>query len=230
MNLEKLLAYQDEDRKIWELENQLRNGAEKKKIDENAKENKRAKEELTSKSRRTEDLFAMLTRLNNEAKTLAAELNDIVETVEDFEELREIDLYEKKINQITKLIEANEREIKALSRELNDIEGSYQLVLKKIVHSANEHKKYSLIYNEKKAELSVQAKQHMVNRNKHAEAIDKTVLAAYARIRANKMPVVVPLSNKSCFCGMELDMSALAKIDKDGYAECPNCSRIVYKK
>lgn len=230
MNLEKLLAYQEEDRKVWVLENKLRSSEEMKKMDENAKENARAKEELLSSSRRTDDLFHTVIRFNDEIKKIAAEIGDIVDTVDDFEELREIDLYEKKVNQLTKLIEANEREIRNITRELDEIEKNYKNLLKLALHTQNEYKKYKDSYDAKKKELSVEAKQCITSREKLAVEIDPNVLAQYKAIRSAKMPVVVPLNGKSCFCGMELDMSALAKLDSEGIAHCPNCSRIVYKK
>lgn len=230
MNLEKLLAYQEEDRKVWTLENKLRSSEEMKKMDENAKENVRAKEELASNSRRTEDLFHTVIRFNEEIKKLASEISDIVETVDDFEELREIDLYEKKVNQLSKLIEANEREIRNITRELDEIEKNYKNLLKLALHTQNEYKKYKDSYDAKRKALSAEAKICIAAREKLTGEVDPEFLARYKTIRASKMPVIVPLNGKSCFCGMELDMSALAKLDSEGIANCPNCSRIVYKK
>jgi predicted nucleic acid-binding Zn-ribbon protein len=63
------------------------------------------------------------------------------------------------------------------------------------------------------------------------KAADGELLAKYKALRADKkMPAAVPLIGKSCGgCSVEMSLAVLDRIKSDGWVECDNCRRIIYK-
>lgn len=232
MNLNDLLEYQNVDNELYKLEMQVKTSKEAKEIANYSKIRKKSMDDYHKNIRDIEDALTHIERYNKSYNKTNSEIDELIDVLGDFQELKEIDKYEKQIAQQQKDLTSIEKELYKLSSIIDDCE--------KICRQAIEtFAKCNKLITERKQTVDTMMtsmKDDVANiklRMKSlAMQIPPEVLLKYNNARkTNRLPIVVPLNGSSCNgCGIDLPSSETGKIKVDSIIECPNCGRLIYKK
>ncbi|MDE6549908.1 MAG: hypothetical protein K2M44_00165 [Clostridia bacterium] len=232
MEFSKLLEYQEIDRDVIKLENKLRSSEEAKKLQSYMDQYKKTQDNLIRINNGAQTGTDKIDKLNDKFNSLVSELEELDGAVEEVDELKETEFYEKRINELSEMLDALERDIAAAARELDVLstQGNSELILLQKYQAAI--KKVSDDYARVKADIQKEAGGKLAKLKTLEKDIDADIMAMYKRVRGNKKtPVLVPFrDNVLCGgCGMEMSVNEVGKINSAGLCECPNCGRIVYK-
>lgn len=234
MGIEKILEYQELDKKLYALENDFRKSKEV--------------EELNNLQTKYKENRAFLTKLAKEAKDLMAGFGKCVAKLDEvnlsegaiakesaavFETEQELDAYDKALAKYQDGINAVERETNRLIKRLNDIKAETQSGKKQSAAISAKFKQVKDVHDRIQKEVQNVALPIMKELKALREQIDEKTMQKYLALRnERKMPAFVPYLNKNCFaCGMEISVEVDKYLKNPGdYTECPNCRRIVFLK
>lgn len=234
MNLQKLLDYQEVDKKMYALEMQITNSDENKNLKSLLNTKKECSEEIVKGGKEIEACNAAIAKYKKRYDEMNYEIEELIDVLDSFEEPREIDLYEKKLAMQQKELESIEREISKIARSLDGIEANCKATIAKVIKCNQLIKDNKDSLEKKKAAMMNEVKEVRAQLAAFAKEIPPAVYEKYVVIRKrNKMPVVVPYNKegKACGgCGMDIDYNMMSKLETEKVIECPNCSRLIYYK
>lgn len=232
-NLQAILEYQEIDRKLFKLENELAESEERKKYVKLQKFLKTAPEKLDS-------LDAKANSLKAEAESLSKKAEQVEGMLGDFEHLEElvnggadIAFYKKKAQSIVEQLRKLKAEIGALSGSIKETDAEYQKLKKQVIAAQKQYAEAAEAYKQVKGAREAERKEIETALTKAAEAVKKTngeLLTRYLTKRKEKLfPVVGALNQGRCpFCSMEPPIAAKSKLPAG--IECDNCHRIVFSE
>lgn len=232
MDLTKMLEYQDLDKEVFRLENELMNSAERKNANALQIKYKQTQEAIVRLNTQAEVVIGGVEKLQAKYDKLNAELSELGDAAETVDDLKEIDFYEKRLGDIVSAMEALEKEITNAVRELNGIYAQGTGETKLLQGVAAKYQEALKAYDTRKKQVQAEAAEYMMKMRALESELPAKILEVYKRIRGNKkMPVLVKLigENTCGGCGMELSITEVGKLDSNGICECPNCGRVVYK-
>ncbi len=234
MDLQKILAYQDIDKKVYACEIELKQSKPAQEYAKAMSVYKAKTEEMMKSIRDADEIAIIVERYKQTYKTIFEEMNGLNEVFSSFEELKEIDKYEKKIAQFQKELLNIERELTRLAKKMDEcIEVSKKSLddLKKLEDIIKIRK---VDMQKIKVAIEEKAKDFLVELKKLQAEIPPNVIAKYNEIRKNKkMPVLVACSDnyKSCLgCGMDISSDLSIKLQNNQIVECPNCGRLIFNQ
>lgn len=234
MDLQKILEYQDIDKKVYACEMELKQSKAAQDYAKAMSVYKSRIEDMMKSIRDADEIAVLVDRYKQTYKSIFEEMNGLNEVYESFEELKEIDRYEKKIAQFQKELLNIERELTRLSKKMDEcIEVSKKSLddLKKLEDIIKVRK---IEMQKIKTSIEEKAKTYLVELKKLQAEIPANIVTKYTEIRKNKkMPVLVPCSDnfKSCQgCGMDISQDLTIKLQNKQIVECPNCGRLIYNK
>lgn len=231
MNLEKILEYQRVDKQIYAMEVELKNTKAAKDYAKAMGLRKACADDLMKSLREAEEIAVLVDRFRQTYQKINEEMNGLDDVLDSFEELKEIDRYEKKIAQYQKELLNVEHELTKLTKKMDDCikisKDSYIKVAKceEIIKIAKTEMQ--------KIKHGMQEKVNVFMRqlNELKADIPEEIIVKYNAIRKNKMPVLVPCSDKftACQgCGMDIPNNLSSELANKGIVECPNCGRLIY--
>ena len=231
--LQAILQYQEIDRKLFKLENELAESEERKKYVKLQKFLKVAPEKLDS-------LDAKATSLKSEADALAKKYEQIEAMLGDFENLDEllsggadVSFYKKKAQSVFDQLRKIKAELNALADNIKETDGEYKKLKKQVIAAQKQYAEASEAYKAVKGARENERKEIETELAKAAEAVKKSngeMLARYLTKRKEKIfPVVGALYQGRCpFCSMEPPIAAKSKLP--GGIECDHCHRIIFSE
>ena len=232
-NIQAILQYQEIDRKLYKLENELADSEERKKYVKLQKFLKVAPEKLDS-------LDAKATTLKTEADVLVKKYEQIETTLNDFENLDEllsggadVSFYKKKAQSVFEQLRKIKAELNALSDAIKETDAEYKKLKKQVISAQKQYAEAAEAYKVVKGAKDGERKEIEAELAKIAEELKKSdgeMLARYLTKRKEKIfPVVGALYQGRCpFCSMEPPIAAQSKLAQG--IECDHCRRIIFSE
>jgi predicted nucleic acid-binding Zn-ribbon protein len=230
MNLEKILAYQEQDLALRSLEMQIEKSKDYA-IAEKAKENFL---KLGNIAKQTEKVAS---DLYNRYIKLESYINGVNSKFEELEKALVMDLSEKNLERVEEQIKKLQSNLSALEKELTRLPKNIDETLKKNEDARKEGANMRHVFNEAKQrfdklkeDLAPKIQEHKQKLAELAKGIDKELFAKYQALRKDKvLPAIVKAVDGNCGgCGMQLSAAAVTKLKEKGAIECESCRRIIY--
>ena len=228
--LQAILKYQEIDRKLFKLENELAESEERKRYAKLRKFLKTAPEKLDALEEKAQTLTA-------QAQALTKKYEQVYEALADFDTLDElieggadVSFYKKKAQSVVDSLKKIKADLIALQNSVKETAEEYQKLKKQVISAQKQYaeaeESYKAVENSKKDE-----KDAIVKELAEAEkAVNADILARYKVKRKEKLfPIVGELYSGRCpFCSMEPPL--IAKSNLAGGIECDHCHRIIFEK
>ena len=230
--IEQLLKYQAVDSKLLNIEREAANSEEWKNYSQ-------AKSYLTKAPEKLEAMDAKAIELKSALSKLEKKYDEIVETLNDFENVDElveggadISFYKKNVSQISDKLKSIKSEIAALSKTIKDADAEYQTFKKKTQTIEKQYEEYSEAYKAYRNTKLVEMEEVKKELNALAKEIAPEVLKRYETKRSERIfPIICAVQNNRCSkCGMELSIVGKEKLASGAALECENCHRFLYKE
>ncbi|MEG1646608.1 MAG: hypothetical protein RR374_04505 [Clostridia bacterium] len=231
MSLEALLTYQEKDRELYILENELKNSEQAKNYSKYSTMGKNSKDNIQIIDNHIEDIYRTVEKFIENLDISKKEFIDISKNVKAIDDTKEIAFYEKKLADLKARIENLEKEINKKMAELKAYKKDAENEINTINKCLKEVKVNKEAYDTLKAELLPKVKPIQIELEKLKQDINETEFTNYIEHRKKKLPVLVPMRDGSCGgCGVDLSVDFNNKIKDKEYAECPHCGRLIYTK
>lgn len=230
MDLKNILAYQAEDKKLFDLENELSNDSNKQKC---VQLNQTAKASQLKSSQLEEQASLILKEMNDLNKTLEASQKKGEQILAlNLEKLSKEELDENLVmkDKVAQNLTVLDKRLTKLAENINAILAEFNRTIKSYNVAKEEYQKFKTAYDKKAAELEPK----IAELKKQLEGIKKTVepklMQTYLAKRNDRIfPVLVKLEGNTCGrCRMELSASAINKLKQEGTLVCEHCRRIIY--
>ena len=232
-NLQTILQYQEVDKKLFKLESELAESAERKAYVKLQKFLKVAPEKLDA-------LDAKAAALKSEANALAGKYEQVEGTLGDLENLDEllaggadVSFYKKKAQSIADQLRKIKAELGALAENIKATDAEYKKLKKQVIAAQKQYAEAAEAYKGVKGAKEGERKEIETELSKIAEEIKKTnaeILARYLTKRKEKIfPIVGALYQGRCpFCSMEPPIAAKSNLANG--IECDHCHRIIFSE
>jgi predicted nucleic acid-binding Zn-ribbon protein len=231
--IEKLLAYQAEDAKLFDIEKKLNESdARKKGI--------QATRFLRSVADTLASIEAKAQELNTAYESAQAELQKLDEESEEFKTIaknvsdeNEISYLKGRASKLAKTLDELLRKIQKLEQDMNELAVQYTKLKKDTVAYQEQYEKSGAEYAKLK-ESSLPARKAIEEKLKEiADGIPPVIMEKYTEKRKDKQfPIVYKISakDKHCTaCGTELSLKQLDELKKkDNVFECENCRKLLF--
>ena len=231
--IEKLLAYQAEDAKLFEIEKKLNESdARKKGI--------QATRFLRSVSDTLASIEAKAQELNSAYEAAQSELQKVDEESEEFKTIaknvideEEISYLKTRASKLAKTLDELLRKIQKLEQDMNELATQYTQLKQDTVAYQEQYEKSGAEYAKLK-EASAPARKAIEEKLKELAAeIPSNVMEKYTEKRKDKQfPIVYKITakDKHCTaCGTELSLKQLDELkQKDNVFECENCRKLLF--
>lgn len=225
-----ILKYQEIDRRLFKLENELAESEERKRYAKLRKFLKTAPEKLDA-------LEAKAQTLTNQAQALTKKYEEVSATLGDFDNLDElieggadVSFYKKKAQSVVDNLRKVKADLIALQTSVKETAEEYQKLKKQVISAQKQYAEaeegYKAVENSKKDEKDAILKE-LASAEKE---VDAEILARYKVKRKEKLfPIVGELYSGRCpFCSMEPPLIAKSNLAKG--IECDHCHRIIFEK
>lgn len=230
--IDKVLAYQEEDRKLFEIEKELNGSDARKKGIEAQRFLRSVSETLAGLEAKSQELCAAyesaISSLDN-LKDDNAEFSEIAEKVSDEKELAYL---KGKASELVKSLNDLAFKAQRIKQEMNELAVNYGKLKKETVAYQAVFKKAGEEYSALKEQAAPKRKEIEKNLEKLEKDIPAEIMQKYKEKRKDKhFPIVYRINDKHCSaCGTELSMAQLYKLEKeDELIECENCRRLIFK-
>ena len=231
-NLQAILAYQETDRKMFALEKEISDSAERKAY-------LRLKKYLEGASEKLDTLEAKAAGLKTEAVQLTKNYLAAEETLKDFEHLDElveggadIDFYKKKATSVLDKMKKIKADLAALEKRIKETDEEYQALKAEVKGKQKDYKDAQEKFAAYKLTKEPQKQEIEKELAGLAKGVDADLLAKYKTKRKEKLfPVVGQLYSGRCpFCSMEPPIVAMGALKGGGTIDCDNCHRVLYSE
>lgn len=227
--LQAILNYQEVDRKLFKLENELAESEERKKYAKLRKFLKTAPEKLDALETKANALSAEVTQLSKKYEQTANMLGDFDNVDELINGGADVSFYKKKAQSIVESLRKIKAELNALVESIKATDEEYQKLKKQVISAQKQYGEAEESY--KAVELSRKAEKDgiLAELAKAEKEVPAEMLVRYQTKRKEKIfPVVGKLYSGRCpFCSMEPPLVAKSKLSTG--IECDHCHRIIFE-
>ena len=227
--LQAILNYQEVDRKLFKLENELAESEERKKYAKLRKFLKTAPEKLDALETKANALSAEVTQLSKKYEQTANMLSDFDNVDELISGGADVSFYKKKAQSIVESLRKIKAELNALVESIKATDEEYQKLKKQVISAQKQYGEAEESY--KAVELSRKAEKEgiLAELAKAEKEVPAEMLVRYQTKRKEKIfPVVGKLYSGRCpFCSMEPPLVAKSKLSTG--IECDHCHRIIFE-
>lgn len=228
--LDAILQYQEIDKELYALENQLASSDERK-------EYVRAKKFLMSAAEKLDLLEAKAKQLDAEAAGMIKKMEAAEETLKDFSNVDElldngadVTFYKKNALSLMDEFKKLKSALNALVKAIESTDEEYRKLKKQVLSMQRQYKeaqeKFAAVKESKEGERTA----IMARLSAAKKGIPEAIMEKYQNKRKEKIfPVVGKLTHKRCpVCGMEPPLAAVSKLTGGATIECDNCHIILY--
>lgn len=229
--IKNLLAYQEADKKLKEIEKQLSESPERKKALNAKKYIDSAPESVAKIDSRSQELAVAFESMLLEQKKLKEQEDELNKSVISVEDEKGAEFLIKKAEELMAKVRALEEKIAKISAEIQSLIKEYENI-KAIT------KKAQLQYSENAPKYKALKDSVQEDINKIKSELDTLVknvpadlMQRYQLKRADKIfPIVYSVRGNHCgACNMELHAAALGKLKKGEVIDCDQCGRMLYQ-
>lgn len=230
MDIKAILAYQEVDKKLYQMEQSLAKDPNKKKCNDL---NQTARQSQQKSSKLEEQAGAVIRELNElkrNIKTTKSHGDELLSRkIEEFD-LQKIDEAVAKKDLISSNITALDKKLTKLAENINQILSEFNRTIKIYNEAKLQYQKFKASYDAKVKELEPQMNELTKQLSLLEKNVDPKTMEIYKKKRADKIfPVFVQLHGNACGrCRMELSASAISKLKSEQILPCENCRSIIY--
>lgn len=231
--IQKLLAYQNEDAKLREIEKTLVSSDARKKMLSAKKYIDSVVENVNKLDDKAKGLEVAYQQATNEQLKLQEQQLELVRALDENEDENAISFLMKKVDELISKIKALGDKATAIEEEIKTIVNEYNTIKVKTKAANEQYLKNGALYNELKKSLKTEKEEVDKCLANIQKDIEPSIMEKYLTKRnVGKMyPVLYELRGNSCSaCNMELSMAELNKLKKGEVVECGNCGRVIYQK
>ncbi len=226
--LNELLEYQRVDADLRKIEQEIAASEERKKFVQAKKFMESAREKLEAQDARAVELRRIakdLTARYAQLKETIAEYGDVDETVGD------VSFYKRSAQSLTDNLRALKAELAKLVAEIEGACEEYKKMKAQTIAMQNQYKEYDAKYKEVKASRAKEVGEISDKLNAISANIPADILEKYKAKRKERIfPILVPLTNNGCICGMDFAIAQQSKLSGGNVIECEHCRRFIYKQ
>ena len=231
----KLLEYQEEDKKLKVIEDQLKTNEDFKKYNVAVRFLKTVNETRAQIEDRAAYLLSVLKDLEAKYARLAEEQAEFSEIDEAAEENTVVFL-KKKSQELSKSFADMEKDIEKLNREMSDLVVQYKKLSAETKSMKEQFESSKAAVAELQKKVEKERAEISAKLEKIAENIPADLMAKYQTARkSSKFPLVHVVEGgtevRHCVaCGTEFSALSVAKLKKDKFIECENCRKLIFMK
>ena len=185
MELQKILAYQDIDKKVYACELELKQSKTAQEYAKAMTMYKSRTEDMMKSIREADEVAVLAERYKQTYKNILDEINGLNEVLDSFEELKEIDKYEKKIAQFQKELLNIERELTRLSKKMDECIDISKKSLDDLKKLEDIIKVRKIDMQKIKTEIEGKAKGYLIELKKLQSELPSNLVEKYNQIRKN---------------------------------------------
>ena len=230
--IEQLLAYQEADKKLKEIEKTLSESPERKKA-LNAKKYIDGVEESVQKlDSRAAELASAFEKAASDQAKLKEQETELNNSLEDLGDEKGAEYLIKKADELVSKIKELEERIAKISSEIQGLLKEYEGIKQTTKKAQLQYNENAPKYKALKDSVQVEATKIKEELEDLAKKVDPELLKRYQAKRADKMyPIVFATRGNHCgACNMELHSAALGKLKKGEVIDCDQCGRMLYQK
>ena len=226
-----LLEYQKVDEQLRKIEQEMSASEERKKYMQAKKFMETARERLEAQDRHAVELRAMrddlIVRAEETTKAIA-EYNDLDEILE--ESGGDLSFYKKNAQALLEKLRSIKGDLNRLIAEITAASEEYEKFKKQTIAMQKQYKEYSEKFKELKNSRAEDVSRITAKLSELSAKIAPDIMERYQAKRKERIfPIVVPLNNWMCVCGMELPLLHQSELAGGNMIECEHCRRIIYK-
>lgn len=226
-----LLEYQEVDGELRKIEQEITASEERKKYMQAKKFMETAGEKLEAQDKRAKDLKALSEKLFEEFEEINKTISEYAELDEMVENGGDIAFYKKNVQSLVDRLRAMKNELAKLTSDIENAVDEYKKMKKQTISMQKQYKEYSEKFKEIKNSRAEEVKQISARLEGIGAKIPPEILTRYkAKRRERIFPVVAPLTNGRCICGMDLAIAQQGALLGGGVIECEHCRRFIYKE
>ena len=232
MELSAMLEYQNLDRSLMKLENELMQSESAREYATSKHALAVAQEQVIKQGRDAGEMIKQMEGLIAEYDALEKELKEAEEAVPDVADVTGADFFLRNVQKLIAQLKNLASDISKMSAKIVELNQGHAATM---AAGKDAKKRFNLCKPAYEAEKEKYRPAATELQQKIAEAekgCSEEFLSAYKRLRKlKKIPVLVPLNGRNCGgCYMELAGDQVVKLNDKGFIECPNCGRILYKE
>lgn len=230
MELSSMLEYQELDKEMMKLENELKQSAAAKEYLSSKHALSAAQDQVLKQNRDAGEMVKQMEGLIAEYETLEKELKEAEEAVPDVSDITGADFFIRNLQKLESQLKNLASEISKMSGKIVELNQNYNATM-----AAGKEAKQKVGASKAPYEAEVEKYRPAATelQQKIAEAekgCSEEFLTAYKRLRKVKFPVIVPLRDGSCGgCYMTVAGDTIVALNSKPFIECPHCGRILYK-
>ena len=228
--LQAILNYQEIDRKLFKLENELAESEERKKYVKLQKFLKTAPEKLDSLEAKASALKAETEALLKKYEKAEASLGDFDNLDELVASGADVSFYKKKAQSVYDALKKLKAEISAITENIKATDAEYQKLKKQVISAQKQYGEAQEAYKAVKSAREDERKEIETALAQTAKEVGEELLSRYQTKRKEKLfPVVGELYAGRCpYCSMEPPIAAQSRLPSG--VDCDNCHRILFSK
>jgi predicted nucleic acid-binding Zn-ribbon protein len=230
--IQALLNYQVADAKLNEIEKRLAESPERKKAYSAKKYLEGVEANVNKLDDRAAELMAAYEDATNEQLRLKEQEAEIVESVENATDEKEVAFLLKKAEELISKIKALGAKASKISEEIQAILKEYSNIKATTKAAQTQYADNAKKYNELKKEVSAEKEAVEKELETLKEKVDPALMEKYLKKRANKIyPVLYAVKGNGCgACFMELSMSEMNRLKNGEVIDCDQCGRLIYQE
>lgn len=226
-----LLEYQKVDAELRKIEQEISQSEERRKYIQAKKFMETAAEKLEGMDARARELKEMAMRLTYNYQELNKAISEYAEIDEMVEAGGDVSFYKKKVQGLTDQLRSLKNELNKLVSEIENASEEYQRMKKQTISMQKQYKEYNEKFKEVKNSRAAEVKAINEKLEKIGKNIPSDILARYKAKRRDRIfPVIVPLTNGRCICGMDFAIAQQSALEGGNIIECEHCRRFIYKE
>ena len=230
--IEELLNYQEVDKKLKKIEQDIALSDDRKKAIL-AKNYIVESEELAAKiDSKAIELINLFNKMQENYKTHIETVKEYEALAESLTDSQEISYLNKKVSQEFASVKVIEDDISVLKTDIENTNKAFNDFKKKFIAAKADYTKYKDDFDKFKESKASEIKEIEEELLKLSKKMEKPLIDKYNKKRTdNIFPVVVSLqgANMCGGCNTELPLNALNKFKTEQFIECENCRRIIIK-
>ena len=230
--IKQLLAYQEEDAKLFEIEKKLNESDARKKGVQAQRFLKTVAETLAGIEAKAQELNAAYDASSAELEKLSEENAGFKAIAEKVADEKELSYLKESAAKLSKNLNELLRKIQKIEQEMNELALQYSKLKKETVAYQEQYEKSSAEFASLKESFASERKEIEENLKKLSATIPADIMNKYVEKRKDKQfPIVYTVSAKDrhcTACGTELSLKQLENLKKDDVVhECENCRKII---
>lgn len=229
--LNELLEYQTVDAELRKIEQEIAASEARKKYVQAKKFMETAGEKLEAQDRRAVELRRTAQGLTARYKEINEAINEYTAIDESTEDEGQVSFYKRSAQSLADNLRALKGEINKLVSEIEGACEEYKKMKEQTIAMQNQYKEYSEKFKETKNSRAAEVAEITKRLEKIGKNIPAETLEKYKQKRKERIfPILAPLTNDRCICGMDFAIAQQSKLSGGNVIECEHCRRFIYKQ